>query len=241
MRTIFPVRATRAPANGSNHGVGTPGATGVWNDAEPVTSGRRLGRRSAPHLVLGMLLVVGCAVGFLVVSLPSGDRVSVLVTARAVTVGQVLTARDLRAVDLPAQVDVRAVGAARAAELVGRPVAVSLPAGALLTPESVGGGAAPPAGQAIVALALEVGRIPPELKSGSSVAVVAVPDRAAAGASQAPPRSWPAVVTGVAPAGSASTSGSATVVSVRLDETAARAVAALPAGQISVVLVAAGG
>lgn len=212
-----------------------------WRQAaSPDGSG---GRRSVPHLLLGVLLVLGCAVGALALLLQLGGSRPVLATARAVTVGQVLTAADVRQVVLPADSDVRAVDAASAATLVGRPVAVSLPAGALLTPESIGGAGSPPAGLAIVAVALDPSRLPPEVASGNQVAVVAssAPSGAAVGAAvgaeRVAARSWSGVVTSVEP----SDTGQPTVVSVQLPEAAAREVAAVPSGQLAVVLVSVGG
>jgi Flp pilus assembly protein CpaB len=191
-----------------------------------------------PHLLLGVLLVLACAVGALALILQLGGSRPVLATARAVTVGQALTAADLRQVSLPADSDVRAVDAASAASLIGRPVAVSLPAGALLTPESFGGAGAPPPGQAIVAVA-DPGRLPLEVTSGDRVSVIAAPSPANGGTEpeRAVPRSWPGVVASVEP----SDIGQLTVVSVQLPEGPAREIAAVPQGQLAVVLMAAGG
>lgn len=187
-----------------------------------------------PHLLLGILLVLACAVGALALTLQLGGTRPVLATARAVAVGQVLTAADVRQVLLPSDSDVRAVDAGSAPSLVGRPLAASLPAGALLTPESFGGAAAPPAGQAVVAVALDAGRLPLEVTPGDRVSVVAAP---ADGAERALPTSWPGVVTSVEP----SDTGQLTVVSVQLPEERAREVAAVPPGRLAVVLLAAGG
>jgi Flp pilus assembly protein CpaB len=228
MRTTLPARAV------ADDDADTRGAQAPWDGARPSRSARR---RSAPHLVLGVLLVVGCAVAFLVVVTNSGGRQSVLATARPVGVGQVLAAQDLRQVDIPVDVEVRAVAATRATDLVGRPVTSSLPAGALLTPEAVGGANVPPPGQAIVALALDPGRVPPEASSGDRVSVVVVPDRNDPGVGAVVPRSWSAVVTSV----DRSDARQQTVVSVQLAETPAREVAATPAGRLALVLVSASG
>jgi hypothetical protein len=187
-----------------------------------------------PHLLLGILLVLGCAVGALALTLQLSGSRSVLATARAVTVGQVLTAADVRQVFLPADSDVRAVDANSAPALIGRPLAFSLPAGAVLTPESFGGGAAPPDGQAVVAVALDAGRLPLEVAPGDRVSVVAAP---ADGAAQAVPRAWSGVVRSVEP----SDTGQLTAVSVQLPDASAREVAAVPPGRLAVVLLAVGG
>lgn len=217
-------------------------------EPDPWTSTSRTaapaGRRSVPHLLLGVLLVLACAVGALALTLQLGGNRPVLATARAVTVGQILTAADVRQVSLPADSDIRAVDADTAAGLIGRPVAVSLPAGALLTPGSIGGAAAPPPGQAIVAIALDPGRLPLEVAPGDRVSVVAAPAPAngvtgtdATGNGRAVPQSWPGVVASVEP----SDTGQLTVVSVQLPEGPAREIAAVPPGQLAVVLTAPGG
>lgn len=233
MRTTLPPREPREDAP---HAGEYPGPDPWSSTSRPAAPA---GRRSVPHLLLGVLLVLACAVGALALTLQFGGSRPVLATARAVTVGQALTAADLLQVSLPADSDVRAVDADSAASLIGRPVAVSLPAGALLTPESFGGAGAPPPGQAIVAVALDPGRLPLEVASGDRVSVVAAPTAANGGteSERAVPRSWPGVVASVEP----SDTGQLTVVSVQLPEGPAREIAATPAGQLAVVLMAAGG
>ncbi|GHE80951.1 hypothetical protein GCM10017786_09030 [Amycolatopsis deserti] len=216
-------------------------APGPWvSDRKNARRFRGTGRRrSLPHLLLGLLLVLACAGGFVLFSLDSGDRRAVLALARDVPVGHVLTPQDLRQVNLALDPAVAVVGVDQAATVVGRPMATSLTAGALLTPRSVGDAAVPGAGQAIAALALKPGQFPPEVTAGARVAVVFV--SAPAGTAASPPVDggmvWPAVVTNVA----GTPNDQTTVVSVQLPETAARQVAAIPAGQLSVVMLAAGG
>ncbi|OZM76588.1 SAF domain-containing protein [Pseudonocardia sp. MH-G8] len=233
MRTTLPPREPREDAP---HAGDYP-EPDPWTSTSPPAA--PAGRRSVPHLLLGILLVLACAVGALALTLQFGGSRPVLVTARAVTVGQVLTAADVRQVSLPVDSDVRAVDADSAPALIGRPVAVSLPAGALLTPESFGGAGVLPPGQAIVAVALDPGRLPLEVAPGDPVSVVAAPAPANGGteSERAAPRSWPGVVASVEP----SATGQLTVVSVQLPEGPAREVAAMPPGQLAVVMIAASG
>ena len=223
-------------ARGGNGREPTPG----WRDG-----GRR--RRSVPHLLLGLLLVLACVVAFLVVSLTTGDRRPVLALARSVTVGQVLSVQDLRQVEVAVDAGVGVVPADQAAAVVGRSMATSLPAGALLPPDAVGAAAmVPAAGQAIVALALKSGQLPVEVAAGARVSVVLVPTQPSTGGAADGPgeggapgrsRAWPAVVTSV----SVPPNEQVTVVSVQLAEAAAGEVAAVPVGQLSVVMLAGGG
>ncbi|WP_033440879.1 hypothetical protein [Saccharothrix sp. NRRL B-16314] len=196
-------------------------------------------RRSVPYLLLGVLLVLACVGGFVLISLHSGDRQAVLALARGVVTGRVLTTQDLRQVNVAVDPGVAFVGADQAVTVVGRPMATSLSAGALLTPDAVGGAAVPTSGQAIAALALKPGQFPTEVGPGVRVSVVFVPGQA--GTASSPPADggtvWPAVVTSV----TAAANDQSTVVSVQLTEAAARQVAAVPAGQLSIVMLSSGG
>lgn len=196
-------------------------------------------RRSIPYLLLGVLLVLVCAGGFVLISLDSGDRQAVLALARDMSVGQVLTTQDLRQVNVAVDPGITVVGADQAATVVGRPMATNLSTGALLTPNSVGSATIPTDGQAIAALALKAGQLPPEAAPGTTVSVVFVPGQAATESSLPADdgTEWPGVITSVTPALNEQT----TVVSVQLAEPAARQVAAVPAGQVSIVMLSAGG
>lgn len=202
---------------------------------------RARNRRSIPHLLLGALLVLACATGFVVIWLTSGNRQSVLALARGVAVGHMLSTQDLQQVNVAVDPGVSVVDADQTASVVGKTMSTSLPAGSLLTPDAITASLLPGPGQAIAALALKTGQFPPEISPGSHVLVVFVP--AQAGVASTSPRSgdapweWPAVVTGV----SAPANEQTTVVSVELGESAARQVAAVPSGQLSVVLLATAG
>lgn len=223
-------------------------ASGSWvaDGKKPVSRLRGTGRRrSVPHLLLGVLLVLACAGAFVVVSLNSGNRQQVLALARPVSVGQVLTAQDLQQVSVAVDPGVSVVDASQAAGVVGKTMSTSLPAGALLTLEAVSGAGIPAEGEAIAALSLKAGQFPPEVSPGAHVSVVFVPGQAGATVSS-PPTSdslsgsgtvWPAVVTSVTTPPNEQT----TVVSVQLPEDAAREVAAVPAGQLSIVMLSGGG
>lgn len=233
---------TFATTNSATHPSSTSDSAG-WEGAtrKRDTSRLRSRRRSLPYLLLGVLLVCLCAGAFLWISLGTNDRQPVLALAQPVAVGHVLTAQDLRQVNVAADPEVRVVHAGQAADLIGKTMAVSLSAGALLTPDSVGAAAVPVAGQAIASLALKAGQFPAEVTSGARVSVVHVPATAGGPVTLSPASeagaAWPGVVTSV----TASSTEQVTVVSVQLAEAAARQVAAVPVGQLSLVLLAGGG
>jgi Flp pilus assembly protein CpaB len=227
-----------APAPVSDRADGWPGSRRTDTNSTsggPVPPARR---RSVPHLVLGALLVVACAVGFAVAASNVDHRSSVLVLARPVTVGQRLTATDLRSVRMSADAGVSTIPASLLDQVTGQTVAVSLPAGALLTRDEIGQ-VALPAGQAVVAVAVKPGQAPPSLAAGGHVLLVVVPSNgpAAVGTTSdtaKPAGPWPGVVTAVTDLTDAS---GGSVVSVQVADADAQEVAALPAGQIDLVLV----
>jgi hypothetical protein len=185
---------------------------------------------------MGVLLVLACTVGGVVWSLAAGDRQRVLALTRPVPVGRLLSTADLREVSIAADPAMSTMAASQASTVIGRALATSLPAGSLLTPDVLGAALVPSAGQAIIALALKPGMFPPELTPGALVAVVFVPSSATGPSSAyAPPgtsATWQAIVTGV----TARADDQITVVSLQLPEAAARQVAAVPAGQLSVMV-----
>lgn len=235
---------TSAGTTGIEHR-STPGSESPWvGERKKTTNGSRLRggrRRRIPHLVLGALLVLACAGGFVLVSVTAGDRQPALALARPVVVGHVLTAPDLRVVNIAVDPGVAIVSGSQASHVVGRVVATSLPAGTLLTPAVLGGGSMPGAGHAVAALALKAGQFPPEIAPGARVSVVSVPSATAASTGSATSsgsaRTWAATVVSVSGRANEQT----TVVSVELGESDALEVAAMPAGQVSVVMLAAGG
>jgi hypothetical protein len=188
-----------------------------------------------------VVLVLGCAAAGVWWMSSHDNRIPVLAITRPVTVGQTLTAGDLRAVDVSAADGVTLVPADHASTVLGRPMATTLGPGALLTPASVGVVAIPADGQAVTAIGVKAGQFPPELAAGSPVTVIvnaAGPTTGGASAGgPAPGASWPATVVSVSHPGTEQT----TVVSLSLDTAAAAAVAQVPAGQLALVLQAAGG
>lgn len=218
--------------------MGTASVTADRPRTRPNTSSqwRGNGRYSIPHLLMGVLLVLACTVGGVLLSLAAGDRQPVLALARAVSVGQALSTADLREVSIAADPAMSTMAASQVSTVVGRTMATSLPAGSLLTPDVLGAPLVPSPGKAITALALKPGMFPPELTPGARVAVVFVPSSATGPssvfASPSAPATWQAIVTGV----TARADEQITVVSLQLPEAAARQVAAVPTGQLSAVM-----
>jgi len=219
----------------------TPLRTGAgWRTSDGTGSVPRLpGRRRSPaHLGLGALLVVVCALGFAVAASHLDHRASVLALARPVTVGQILSTGDLHAVPMSAGSGVDSIPAADSGSVVGRSVAVSLPAGALLTRAELGTATIPGAGEAIAALSVKPGQYPPDLAAGAHVHLVPTggTSQQATAPTTVPTAGWAATVTGV----QALASGQGSVVTVLLAQADAVKIAALGSGQVSIVVVAGG-
>ena len=210
--------------------------------------GRR--RRHLPLAVVGVLVVVGCALAFADVSLRSGHGAEVLVVAEPVPAGQVLTGGDLRAVKLSAPSGVASVPAGEEQAVLGQPAAVPLAPGSVLTRAEVGSGALVGAGSDVVAAALKAGAYPPDLAPGDKVQVVpvssatgsSVSGSSSATGSAGPTAQGPLPATVLAVQGPSATSGSPAVVSLVVARSDAAEVASLAAaGEVALVEVGGGG
>lgn len=206
--------------------------------AERPGAGRR---RQLPLVMVGVLLVVGCALVFADISLRTGRGQEVLVVAEPVAAGQAVTAGDLRAVRLSAAGGVASVPAGDEQAVVGQPAAVALSAGSVLTRADVGTGAGVGAAFDVVGVALKPGAYPPALAAGARVQVVPVASSSGSG---------PTATTGSGPVGAtvlsvespSATSGSPAVVSLEVARSDADEVASLAAaGEVALVEEGSGG
>ena len=192
-------------------------------------------------MIIGVLLVLGCALAFTDASLHLGSREQVLVVAQPISAGQVLTAGDLRGARVSTGSGLNVVLAGDESTVIGRRAAVPLVAGSLLTASDVGN--APPVGSAsdVVAVGLKAGSYPPDLAPGDRVKVV--PVTSSSGGSSATVTSGSpvgAIVLAVEPA--SADSDSPTVFSLQVSASDADEVASLAAaGQASLIEVGAGG
>lgn len=130
--------------------------------------------RQLPLVVVGVLLVLGCALAFTDASLHLGNREEVLVVAQPLAAGQMLTTGDLQAVRVSTGSGLQAIPVAAESSVVGRNVSVPLVAGALLTRAEVGAASAVGSGSDVVAVGLKPGAYPPDLSPGDRVQVVPV-------------------------------------------------------------------
>jgi hypothetical protein len=131
--------------------------------------------RRMPWLALALVLVVGggLLVGLLVQS--AGDRTAVLAAARAIAPGQVITAADLRVVDVGVDGDASLVPATARRSVVGQVAVVGIPEGALLAAGQLAADGGLEPGSVVVGALLGPGELPvPTLRAGDRVELVAV-------------------------------------------------------------------
>jgi len=125
-----------------------------------------------PLAVLGLLLVVACALGFGTILTQVGQQYQVLVLSHPVDVGDVITASDLGLATVSTGTSgISFITASNESTVIGRPAAVAMPAGAPLIAADLGS-IPPPAGQAVVAVLIKPGDAPPSLAPGAAVWVV---------------------------------------------------------------------
>lgn len=229
---------TRSRPDAQPHPQPTPALDGALRVA-PATR-----RRSPAWIAGGVLLVLFCALAFAVGSTRLGARQAVLAVAHDMPVGQLVADSDLVVVRISVDSGLRPIPASARAGVVGRPAAVPLVAGTLLTDAELGAPSALPPGQAVIGVALKPGQFPPSLQAGARVLVADSGADNGAGATAQPAggdaqgqiETVPAVVVGVTePAADAG--DPTTVVALQLAASSApRLAAAGAAGRVVVVL-----
>ena len=188
----------------------------------PVTGGdrsRRPGKSAAPatprrsfrvpEVVLGVLLVAGCALGAVLWQRHSDSTRTVVVASRSISRGTVITAADLRGAQVGGETSAL-VAASDATSLLGRVAAVDIDAGVPLVDSLVGADRPLAADEALTGMALEPGQSPPDLASGDHVRIV-VTVAGASGGSTTTMLEAPAVVWAV----DTGQDGISTIVTVR--------------------------
>ncbi|MPZ28933.1 MAG: hypothetical protein GEV12_21670 [Micromonosporaceae bacterium] len=150
---------------------------------EPSGGGRRA---RLSWVVLGVLIIAGCALVAAVWAGRVAERTPALALAREVERGQVLTEQDLAVVNVAVDGQLAIVGVQRGAQVVGRAAGASLPAGTLLTEQMVTTDPGLGPQDRVVGLALQPGEFPTAaLTPGDEVMVIRTPAANAAGDGEA--------------------------------------------------------
>lgn len=200
-------------------------------------------RRQLQWVLAGVVLVSCAGLAFMTISLRLSSTVAVLAVNRAVPVGHVLEESDLRVANISSDGGISPIVASDEASILGRPAAVALVPGSLLTRGEVGSPAVLSPGEVVIGAGLKPGQFPPALAAGDRVAVIDAgsTDRASGAVYGG---SIPARVTAtvVAVDQPPAASGSDSIISLRLDSVAADTVARLAAaGRAALLLLPPGG
>jgi Flp pilus assembly protein CpaB len=202
-----------------------------------------VGRRNRWRLLAGVLVVLASVAGFVAFNTVAADTTPVLVVARPVPMGQPLTRADVRVVDVRLAPGVEAVPAGEVDLVLGRPAAVPLSAGVLLTREQVGPAAVPRSGEVLVAVSVPLP--PPGLAAGARVRVLVGPAGGAAGAAASGDGGLGALLASatatVAEVGPVDGTGGRVVALLLVSADGERVVTAAMRGQVSLVLEAGAG
>lgn len=156
-------------------------ATAQLPGPAPVNRGRPapapvLQRRAAGRIALGVALVLVGALLAAWLLAGASDRVAVLVLARDVPYGQVLTGADLTTAEVLVDPGVRTVPANEKDTVLGQVAGAALVSGSLLSPGQLTAQLPPAPGQALVGLPVPAGHLPAGgLTAGDRVLVVDTP------------------------------------------------------------------
>ncbi len=204
----------------------------------PITNDAPRRRRRPVVVGAGLALAaVGALVSVWLVN-EAGDRVAVVATRHAISAGQSIKASDLVTAEISHDSGLSSVPATRASDIIGKQASSDLPAGVLVTDESVSTGSSVTKGKSVIGILAKPGQLPVQtLRTGDAVTIVHTPqDGSAAASSNKPgttPESLPAVISQV---GSPDANG-AVVVDIAAAEVNSTSLAAWAAsGSVAIVL-----
>uniref|UniRef100_UPI0037507798 SAF domain-containing protein n=1 Tax=Actinomadura sp. SCN-SB TaxID=3373092 RepID=UPI0037507798 len=139
----------------------------------------RLARQRRPAwVVAGVMLMVLAVLVNVYLFNNAGERVSVVVLARDVPVGQQISRADLATGQVALDATVQTVPGHQLDEVVGQRAAVGLVKGSLLVASQVTRQVSPGPGQALVTVPLKITEVPPGLAPGWQVRVISAPNSA---------------------------------------------------------------
>ena len=201
----------------------------------------RTRQRNVPLGIIGVLIVLGSALGGLLWSRTTTPRTDVLVAARDIPAGRQLSDSDLRVVHLSTDGLVASITVAQRSTVIGQMAAVPIPAGALLAPSEFGRDAGLADDEAVVGVVLAPGAAPTaDLRGGDRVAVIEA-DKSSSTTSPAAGSGTSVITTANVYAVDRGGSSSGTFVSLRVPASLAARVAAAAAGdRIRLVLLSPG-
>lgn len=170
------VRSPRRPGRSSQD---APGPTGR---SAPALTGSQGRQRRWSLALIAALVTLGSALAFAVLWMNAGDRKPVLVVARDVVGGQVITDDDLSVVRVAADPGVDPIPSSQRGEVVGREAATDLVAGTVLVAGHLGDDEGLEPGTAVIAVPVPTVELPsPDLRPGDRVLLIVTPPAGAPG------------------------------------------------------------
>jgi SAF domain len=163
-----------------------------------------------PEIVLGVLLVAGCALGALLWQRTANETTTVVVARRPIAQGATITADDLRGAQIGGEI-AGLISGDRAHELLGRVALVDIGAGAPLTATMVAENEPLGPDEALTSMALDAGEFPSDLAPHDHVRLVVTSPADASGQVTTRMLDGDAIVWSVA----AAPDGMSTVVTIR--------------------------
>lgn len=178
--------------------------------------------RHPSRMIIGVIVLLLCAMQTAAVYSRIGDRQSVLALARPVEEGHVITNADLKATRIAVDSGVRTVPVGQRGDVVGRVATARLVPDSILNPQLITNSAALPPGKATVGASLKPGQFPAGMHTGDPVLLVATPSNDAAAA--------PPVNAAVSSVQGATDQSGTTSASFVVDQESAAAIATAGAG-----------
>jgi len=165
----------RAPEVGGSNGHRGPTRT-VGSVAPTLSRAALVPRRRLRLTALGLSMAALGGVGFAVMLANAGHRVPVLVVAKNVRLGAVLTASDLEVAHVSVDGLVTPVRARDERSVIGKVAAVDLVAGSLLVPSELTASVGLASGEQLIGVPVRPGQMPSRsLVAGMQVALVGTP------------------------------------------------------------------
>ena len=171
---------------------GTNGSSGTQSNVLTKAVGSPRNRR-VPEMAIGIALVIGGALGSLLLFQSATNTITVVSASHSLLRGHVIAPSDLLAMELSEQSGKTFVQAADAQSLVGKSMAIDVEPSTPIHPSMLQVRDPLTVGEALTSAAVDVGDFPPTLADGDRVQVVFAPDITSGGA--LPPALYGQVVT----------------------------------------------
>lgn len=162
----------------STSGTSGPSASRFRRRERSERSGRATSQRRFPELALGLVLVIGGALGAVSLSRSSTSTVEVVGVSRALARGTILTPDDFIGVRVDTQTARSFISVDDAKSLIGKIATTNFDSGTPIARGSLADAVVLNENESIVAVRVEVGDVPESIGAGDEVRVAFVPDQA---------------------------------------------------------------